>query len=130
MIWGGHQSGLDQLEADFNPRGNVHTVVRVGHGTVALLIGASGCRSPQPLWPAPARHPPDQTIPMGVLRRADSATGSPIDRPSGLAHSSSSVLRPLAFKRCIVVENVGVRRFDAQLQQSPFNAFSAACEAK
>jgi 7-cyano-7-deazaguanine reductase len=22
-----------QLEADFNPRGNVHTVVRVSHGT-------------------------------------------------------------------------------------------------
>ena len=25
-----------QLEADFNPRGNVHTVVRVSHGTRQL----------------------------------------------------------------------------------------------
>ncbi|WP_254938840.1 preQ(1) synthase [Cyanobium sp. Morenito 9A2] len=27
------QPGWVQLEADFNPRGNVHTVVRVSHGT-------------------------------------------------------------------------------------------------
>ena len=33
-----------QLQADFNPRGNVHTVVRVCHGTPPGLLSGSDLR--------------------------------------------------------------------------------------